>query len=126
VVRSDAEAKRTIFDVSGLESPILVTGDATRLQQGFWNLFSNAIKFTARDGRVAVRAVTRDTIAVIEVADNGQGIPADFLACGRPIQTSGRRQAVTSRAGLGLAVVREIVQAHGGTIHAESPGEGRW
>jgi PAS domain S-box-containing protein len=125
-VRAEAEAKGTTFDVSGLDSPMVVSGDATRLQQVFWNLFSNAIKFTARNGRVDVRALTRETIAVIEVADNGQGIPAEFLphVFDRFKQADGGKP---SRAGLGLglAVAREMVQAHGGTIEAESLGEGR-
>jgi len=123
VVRSDAETKEIAFDMDGTGPSVFVRGDATRLQQVFWNLFSNAVKFTPRGGRVSIRWATHDGVAVVDVEDNGQGIPADFLphVFDRFKQGDAGRQ---SRAGLGLglAVVREMVQAHGGTIVAESRG----
>jgi signal transduction histidine kinase/ActR/RegA family two-component response regulator len=103
-----------------------VLGDARRLQQVIWNLVSNAIKFTPEGGRVdlAVRRVA--STMEIRVADTGQGIAADFL----PLVFDRFRQADASPRrrdgglGLGLAIVREIVELHRGQVRAESPGLG--
>jgi CheY-like chemotaxis protein len=125
VVRADAEAKGVDFERFKTPVPVFVLGDATRLQQVFWNLFSNAVKFTPRGGRVSIRSRARDTVAVVEVTDTGAGISADFLPYmfDRFKQADGRTQS-RGGLGLGLAVAREMVQAHGGTIVAESQGEG--
>jgi CheY-like chemotaxis protein len=123
-----------------------VSGDANRLQQVVWNLLSNAIKFTPPGGRVEVRLSTsvlpytyrdseldteidssQSTYAQIEVQDTGKGINPDFL----PYVFDYFRQADSSTTrtfgglGLGLAIVRHLVELHGGTVHAESPGEGQ-
>lgn len=103
-----------------------ISGDADRLQQVFWNLLSNAIKFTPHGGRVAVRLLRADRYALITVNDSGQGIRGDF----RPHIFDRFRQADFSSArtrsglGLGLAIVSHLVELHGGTVDAESPGEG--
>ncbi|MDX2232347.1 MAG: PAS domain S-box protein [Leptolyngbyaceae cyanobacterium bins.349] len=102
-------------------------GDATRLQQVVWNLLSNAVKFTPVGGQIAVRLVQRDQQAQITVSDNGKGIAAEFL----PYVFDYFRQAdsTTTRKfgglGLGLAIVRHLVELHGGTVQVESPGEGQ-
>jgi PAS domain S-box-containing protein len=110
-----------------------VSGDGNRLQQVVWNLLSNAIKFTPPGGRVDVRVATierqqsdsQSTYAQIEVQDTGKGINPDFL----PYVFDYFRQAdsTTTRTfgglGLGLAIVRHLVELHGGTVHAESPGD---
>lgn len=102
-----------------------VWGDPDRLQQVLWNVISNAIKFSDRDGRVLVHVSRNGARASIEVIDNGPGVPGDFL----PFMFDRFRQADSSMTrrqgglGLGLTIVREIVALHGGTVSAESPGE---
>jgi CheY-like chemotaxis protein len=102
-----------------------VSGDSTRLQQVVWNLLSNAIKFTPAGGRVEVRLEQVGNQAQITISDNGQGIPEEFL----PHVFDYFRQAdgATTRKfgglGLGLAIVRYLVELHGGTVQAQSPGE---
>ena len=104
----------------------LVTGDAGRLQQVIWNLLSNAVKFTPKGGRVDVRLERVNADAQLVVRDTGPGIASAFL----PHVFDRFRQADTSITrrhgglGLGLAVVRYLVEAHGGTVFAESAGEG--
>lgn len=104
-----------------------VSGDAARLQQIVWNLLSNAIKFTPPHGRVDILLERVDHWAQITVSDTGKGINAEFL----PYLFESFRQedASTTRnyggLGLGLAIVRSLVEAHGGTIAADSPGEGQ-
>jgi PAS domain S-box-containing protein len=126
-VRPAAEAKglrvQKIMDTGGVSVP----GDPTRLQQVVWNLLSNAIKFTPRGGRVQVRMERVDSHLEIVVADSGQGIVPEFL----PHVFDRFRQAdqATTRQhggmGLGLAIVRHLVELHGGTATAASPGAGQ-
>jgi PAS domain S-box-containing protein len=103
-----------------------LTGDPSRLQQVFWNLLSNAVKFTPKGGRVQVRLEQVDTHLEISVSDTGQGISTEFL----PFVFDRFRQAdsTTTRKhgglGLGLAIVRHLVELHGGTVRAESNGAG--
>ena len=102
-----------------------VSGDGERLQQVMWNLLSNAVKFTPRGGRVTVGLKRVDSHVEVAVADTGKGIGFDFL----PHVFERFQQADTGPSrphgglGLGLAIVRHIVEAHGGTIHAASRGE---
>jgi signal transduction histidine kinase len=104
-----------------------VSGDSSRLQQVVWNLLSNAIKFTPSGGRVEVRLKRAGHEAQISVSDTGCGISPDFL----PHIFERFRQADSSTTrehgglGLGLAIVRHLVELHGGTVKAESEGEGR-
>ena len=108
-------------------SPPIVLGDSQRLQQVVGNLLANAIKFTDAGGRIAVCVVADETSAVVTVADTGKGIAPALL----PHVFDRFRQADTSTTrahaglGLGLAIVRHLVQLHGGTVRAESDGEGR-
>lgn len=102
-------------------------GDADRLQQVFWNLLSNAVKFTQSGGRISVRGGQCGANLCVRVTDNGAGIPGDFL----PHLFESFRQADSSptRAygglGLGLSIVRRIVELHGGKIEGRSAGPGR-
>ncbi|MFH7024194.1 MAG: PAS domain S-box protein [Heteroscytonema crispum UTEX LB 1556] len=102
-----------------------VAGDSTRLQQVVWNLLSNAVKFTPNGGRIEVKLAQVDSYAQITVSDTGKGISAEFL----PFVFDYFRQADSSTTrkfgglGLGLALVRNIVEMHGGTVAAESLGE---
>jgi signal transduction histidine kinase/ActR/RegA family two-component response regulator len=126
-VRPAAEAKgvrvQKVID-TGLTS---IPGDPVRLQQVVWNLLSNAIKFTPRGGRVQIRSERVNSHLEIVVSDTGQGIASDFL----PHVFDRFRQAdqKTSRQhggmGLGLAIVRHLVELHGGHVSALSEGEGQ-
>ncbi|MGE5659147.1 MAG: PAS domain S-box protein [Actinomycetota bacterium] len=125
-VRLAAEAK-SIQIYTQLRPDIgLVSGDPSRLQQVVWNLLSNAIKFTPEGGQVEVRLERVGTHAQITVSDTGKGIHPDFL----PYMFEYFRQenSATTRQfgglGLGLAIVHHLVELHGGTVEAESPGEG--
>ena len=101
-------------------------GDASRLQQVVWNLLSNAIKFTANGGLVDVRLVRNDGSVEISVSDTGQGISAEFLPFifDRFRQEDGTSTRRHGGLGLGLAIVRHLVELHGGTVHADSAGDG--
>lgn len=126
-VRLAAEAKSIQIGASLTEDVGLVSGDSTRLQQVVWNLLSNAVKFTPQGGQVNIRLERFDSSAQIMVSDTGQGIAPDFL----PYVFDYFRQAdgATTRKfgglGLGLAIVRHLVELHGGTVRVESPGEGQ-
>ena len=104
-----------------------VSGDPVRLQQVVWNLVSNAVKFTPKNGRVQVRLERLNSHVEIVVSDTGMGIRADFL----PYVFERFRQAEvgttrkTGGLGLGLAIVRHLVEMHGGTVEASSAGEGQ-
>src|SRR6185503_1410549 len=106
---------------------LVVSGDANRLQQVVWNLLSNAVKFTDAGGSVVLSVRQVDSVVEIRVTDTGQGIKRDFL----PFVFDRFRQAdsTTTRQhgglGLGLAIARHLVEIHGGSINAESTGEGR-
>jgi len=109
-----------------LAERLFVSGDRDRLQQVVWNLLSNALKFTPKGGEVIVGLTQGDGDAEIFVQDNGIGIQPDFL----PYVFDRFRQADSSMSrrhsglGLGMAIVRHLVELHGGTVSVESPGEG--
>ncbi len=127
VVRPSAEAKG--IDLSEVvEAPdCVVFGDANRLQQAFWNLLSNAVKFTNEGGRVEARLGRADGQIEIAVTDTGIGIDPKFL----PHVFDRFRQADASTTreygglGIGLGIVRHIVEMHGGGVLASSPGKGQ-
>jgi PAS domain S-box-containing protein len=127
VVRPSAEARNVRLQVV-LDTEVgAVAGDAGRLQQVVWNLLSNAIKFTPKGGRVHVALERVNSHVEIAVSDNGEGIDAEVLphVFERFTQADASTTRVHGGLGLGLAIVRHIVEAHGGTVHAESPGPGR-
>ncbi|BAU13230.1 putative sensor protein [Leptolyngbya sp. NIES-3755] len=123
-VKLAAEAKSIQLHTNFSATP-QVLGDAARLQQIVWNLLSNAIKFTPEAGSVTIRLTQIGTQVQITVSDTGQGISADFL----PHVFEYFRQADSASTrkfgglGLGLAIVRQLVELHGGTVQAESLGE---
>jgi signal transduction histidine kinase len=126
-VRPAADAKEIPLEVSLVPLTTPVLGDADRLQQVVWNLLSNAIKFTPRGGRVTVRLETAPGSAAIRVIDTGAGIRPDFL----PYVFDRFRQAESTITrshgglGLGLSIVRHMVELHGGTVEVESEGDGK-
>jgi PAS domain S-box-containing protein len=126
-IRPAAEAKQIALTVEVDRAAGRVIGDPDRLQQVIWNLVNNAIKFTPKGGRVSVTLARRQSSVELRVADTGQGIAPDFL----PYVFDRFRQAdsTTTRRhgglGLGLALVRHLVDAHGGEVHAESEGVNR-
>jgi signal transduction histidine kinase/ActR/RegA family two-component response regulator len=126
-VRTSADAKEIALHVD-LEAGLpAISGDPDRLQQVVWNLVSNAVKFTPNSGHIDVTLRRRDGHVELRVADSGKGISPDFL----PFVFDRFRQAdsTSTRAhgglGLGLAIVRHLVELHGGTVVAESEGEGK-
>ncbi len=124
-VRLAAEVKAIRIQTVLNDSASLVSGDPNRLQQIVWNLVSNAIKFTPKAGTVSVGLERAGSQAEITVSDTGKGISAEFL----PFVFDRFRQADStstrhhSGLGLGLAIVRHLVELHGGTVHATSEGE---
>lgn len=121
------EAKNIRLQISIDKSLEPITGDADRLQQVLLNLLSNAIKFTPPDGQISVSVKGNDSNIHIEIADSGQGIKPEFL----PFVFERFRQADNSYTrevgglGLGLAIVRYLVELHGGTVAVKSEGENR-
>lgn len=106
---------------------VFVNGDATRLQQIVWNLLANAVKFTPKGGSVAVRLERRDGEALLEVRDTGKGISPQFLphVFERFKQADNTSTRQHGGLGLGLAIVRQLVEMHGGAILADSDGDGQ-
>ncbi|MEO8876460.1 MAG: ATP-binding protein [Polyangiaceae bacterium] len=127
VVRPAAAAKdvalRALIDPGASH----VTGDSARLQQVTWNLLSNAVKFTPKGGHVEVQLVRVESFIELAVTDNGAGIAADFLphVFERFRQADGASTRSNSGLGLGLAITKNIVELHGGTIRVESAGLGK-
>jgi PAS domain S-box-containing protein len=134
VVRAAIEAVKPSADVRGIHLvPVLdaelspVRGDPARLQQIVWNLLSNAIKFTPREGRVEIRVHRTGSNLEIVVSDTGIGMSAEFL----PYIFERFRQADSSTTreyeglGLGLSIVKQLVELQGGTVQASSDGKGR-
>lgn len=125
MIRPLAEAKQIQIESNIDHAPNEVLGDTNRLQQVVWNLLTNAIKFTPERGRIKVALAYRESQAEICVSDTGKGISADFL----PFVFDRFRQAQTNAPrsrdglGLGLAITRELVDLHEGTITAASLGE---
>ena len=125
-VRPAADARSVQVDVA-LEPDGLVMGDAHRLQQIVWNLLSNAVKFTPKGGRVRVMLHVRDAFVEVTVADTGLGITPEFLphVFERFRQADGGTTRAHAGLGLGLSIVRQLVELHGGTITVASAGKGQ-
>ncbi|HKX30960.1 MAG TPA: ATP-binding protein [Blastocatellia bacterium] len=126
-LRPAAEAKGIELRMAIRENNSIITGDPDRLQQVVWNLLSNAVKFTPEGGQVEVQLERADPYIEIAVSDTGKGIHRDFLPYlfNRFHQGDGSGTHRHGGLGLGLALVRHITELHGGTITAESEGEGR-
>lgn len=134
LIHAAAETVRPAAEAKGIRLQTLidpdagpVSGDPGRLQQVFWNLLSNSVKFTPKNGRVQIRLERVNSHVEISVTDTGNGIAPEFI----PYVFDRFRQAdqATTRLqgglGLGLSIVRQIVEMHGGTVRVESEGEGK-
>jgi signal transduction histidine kinase/CheY-like chemotaxis protein len=122
-----AEAK-DISLISRIQTDVSeILGDANRLQQVFWNLLSNATKFTPRCGRIVVGLEQGDGLVRLSVSDSGEGISEDVIS--HVFDRFRQADSSTTRRhgglGLGLAIVKQLVELHGGTVHAWSAGPGR-
>lgn len=122
-----AERKNLTLEKSFARGASRVDGDPTRLQQIFWNILANAVKFTPDGGRISIRLFSTDSRIHIVVSDSGQGISPEFLP--RVFDSLSQERGSSTRAhgglGLGLSIVKQLVQMHGGTVRAESAGEGK-
>jgi len=124
MIRPAAVGKAISLEVSVPDDACVVRGDPVRLQQICWNLLQNAVKFTPAAGRVSVELTCRDRFAEICVADSGDGIDSEVLP--RIFEPFRQGNGAEEKGlGLGLAIVRELVSAHRGTIEAQSEGAGK-
>lgn len=126
-LRSAAQAKGVALEVSFANDPASIVADEDRLQQVLWNLLSNAVKFTPRGGSVRIEVARCEDEVVIVVHDTGEGIASEFLpfVFERFRQADGSTTRQHGGLGLGLAIVRHLVELHGGTVCAHSCGKGR-
>lgn len=134
VISAAIEVTRPAADAKGIRLHSVldpdaahVSADADRLQQIFWNLLSNAVKFTPRGGRVQVRLERINSHCELTVTDNGEGIAPEFLphVFDRFSQADGSSTRSHGGLGLGLGIVRHLVELHGGTVQARSAGLGQ-
>lgn len=126
-VRPAADAKAILIEKVLDKKAGLVSGDSDRLQQVVWNLLTNAIKFTPREGEVKIALERQHTHIRLIVQDTGQGISPEFLPYMFDLFRQGDSSITRSHGGLGLglAIVRHLVEMHGGNVYAESAGEGK-
>jgi signal transduction histidine kinase/ActR/RegA family two-component response regulator len=123
-LRPSAEAKGVALSVGEMPASASVMGDPDRLRQTMWNLLSNALKFTPQGGSVMVEVEAQDQHFRVRVRDTGIGISSEFLphVFERFMQADSTTTRAHSGVGLGLAIVRELIELHGGTVHAHSAG----
>jgi PAS domain S-box-containing protein len=126
-VRMDAASKEITIDVDAPDDLLFVQADPVRLEQIIWNLLNNSVKFTPQGGRIVVRLEEDANEIVLTVSDNGQGIDASFLPHIFEIfrQADARTNRAQAGMGIGLAVVQQLVELHGGSVSADSAGSNR-
>jgi CheY-like chemotaxis protein len=124
-IRPVASAKEISVEIEGTHDALPVVGDEHRLQQVTWNLLANSVKYTPRGGFVRVLVAREGDHAVVRVRDNGEGIDSQFLPHVFEAFRQGASRTGRSGLGLGLAIVRRLVDLHGGRITAESEGAGK-
>jgi PAS domain S-box-containing protein len=127
VVRPSADAKAIAIELRSPSEPFVLVADPERLLQVVWNLLSNAVKFTDTEGTVTATVACDGPRVTLTVTDTGRGIPASFLphVFDRFKQADGTTTRRVGGLGLGLAIVRHIVELHGGQVRAASDGPGR-
>ncbi len=120
----DLNVRQQTLTLGLADTPLTLHGDPVRLAQVFINLLENASKYTQEGGAIALSAALRDGVIVATISDNGIGIAADMLphVFDLFVQEPGVRARRNGGLGIGLAVVRELIQAHGGTVAARSAG----
>ena len=125
-VRADAASKNIAIEVEAPSEAVFVEADPVRLEQVIWNLLNNAVKFTPRDGNIRVKLRNEPDEIVLTVEDNGQGIEKSFLPHIFEIfrQADPSTNRSQSGMGIGLAVVQQLVELHGGSVTARSDGLG--
>ena len=126
-VRSDAAAKSIELRVDVGDRLLFVVGDALRLEQIVWNLLNNAVKFTPSGGTVGIGLTIEDQDAVLKIKDTGEGIEAAFLPAVFEMfrQADARSNRKHGGMGIGLAIVRQLVELHGGSVTVASEGAGK-
>lgn len=124
-VRLQAQNKSVQLELTLPETPLPVRGDSDRLRQVFVNLLSNGVKFTEPSGRVDVHVVHSNGVVDVRVSDSGMGINEEFLPYVFEPFRRGERSESYPGLGIGLAIARRLVEAHGGTISASSEGAGK-
>lgn len=126
-VSRDGEQNGVALTTTGLDAPVWIRGDSTRVEQIVWNLCSNAMKFTPRGGAVSIALEAEPAMARMTVTDSGIGIPPEALPHIFGLFSQNGLPRTTGRAGLGigLALVRELTELHGGRVQAESDGPGK-
>jgi signal transduction histidine kinase len=131
VLAAGAEASRAIIDarthrlvIDACEDELVVDGDFDRLVQVFSNLLSNAAKYTDKAGKIEVKLSREGDQAVVTVSDNGIGIPAEDLSSifGLFAQVRAHHEHAAGGLGIGLSLVKQLVEMHGGSVHARSSG----
>jgi signal transduction histidine kinase len=124
-IRPAAEAKEIELCTNFAAPEVIVRGDVERLQQILWNLLANAVKFTPQRGTIDLHLRRRESLAEITIEDSGPGIPAEFLSriFERFTQADGSSTRKHGGLGLGLAIVRHLVELHGGTVRAGNRNE---
>lgn len=126
-VKMEADAKQISLRLNASQDPFMVDGDPVRLGQIAWNLLNNAVKFTGPGGVITITLGTEGAGAQFVVEDTGQGIAPDFLPCVFEIFRQGDASSSRRQGGLGigLALVKQLAELHGGLVRAESEGVGR-
>ncbi|HEU5133289.1 MAG TPA: ATP-binding protein, partial [Pyrinomonadaceae bacterium] len=134
IVNAAIDSIRPAADAKGIRMQMLldpaagpISGDADRLQQIVWNLLTNAVKFTPRAGRIQIKVQRIDSHVEIVVSDSGVGISKEFLpyVFDRFRQADASTTRIHGGLGLGLSIVRQLVDLHGGNVSVESEGEGK-
>lgn len=126
-VNPTVENKSIELKVELSPEPIIISADPERLRQAFWNLVSNAVKFTPSKGKVSIKIEKFDEIVKFTVSDNGRGISPEFLpfVFERFLKADDEETKKYGGLGLGLSIVKYIVELHGGTVEAASEGKGK-
>lgn len=125
VIQPAADAKRIGIATDGLDEPIVVNGDRERLKQVVWNLLANAVKFTPEAGAVRVRILSDRRDAIVEVADDGEGIDDALLRHVFDRFIQGHDGIRKGGLGLGLSIARHIMELHDGSVEAYNAGRNR-
>ncbi|CAM2153540.1 two-component system, chemotaxis family, CheB/CheR fusion protein [Pararobbsia alpina] len=125
VYRADAQAQGIDIDVVGADAPVIAYGDPVRCEQILWNLVSNATKYSHDGGRIELRLSNEGAMVRVDVIDTGEGIEPAELEHVFDMFRQGPRLRSSSGLGIGLALVRQLVEMHGGRVAAHSEGAGR-